>query len=208
VKMRLGLPVSFVNRLIVKRREEVASILLRLVQPSRGDSFLEVGGPSFGFEKASLHFGELLVLNNSRSHMRSLVSSCSHMKASFVVGDGCHLPLVDGAVDFCFSHATIEHIARQLRGIFCQETRRVCTKAYFVSTPNFRFPFEFHYLMPFFQFIPGGIRRLLRMFFSFPHVGSTEEIMLLTSNEIRALLGESSKVIGLNRSTLLGWTEH
>ena len=210
--MKLGLSVNLVERLIDNRREKAALVMVQLIQPKQNDTFLEIGGPSVEFKKASTQFGELLVLNRDRKHIASSISSDSYLQASFIVGDGCHIPFLDSCVNFCFSHATIEHVPPHLRNIFCQEMKRVSTKAYFITTPNFWFPFEFHYMMPFFQFLPRFLQKKMKKLFTFSHISENEEVALLRSIEIKALLGQTSEVVELNRligipATLLGWSK-
>ena len=69
----------------------------------------------------------------------------------------------DRAFDVVFSNSVIEHL-----GIFedqqsmAAEIRRV-GKRYYVQTPNRFFPIEPHFLVPFFQFLPIGLKaRMLR----------------------------------------------
>ena len=83
-----------------------------------------------------------------------------------VVGDGSDVKeFHDGQFDFVFSNSVIEHVgdfAVQKR--MADEVRRV-GNGYFVQTPNLYFPIEPHFLFPFFQFMPLGLKALLLRYF-------------------------------------------
>lgn len=76
-----------------------------------------------------------------------------------IVGDGCNMPeFADGSFDLTHSNSVIEHVgpfANMAR--FARETRRV-GRAYYLQTPNFWFPLEPHYGVPFVHWFPGPTR--------------------------------------------------
>jgi hypothetical protein len=67
----------------------------------------------------------------------------------------------DGEFDIVFSNSTIEHLGKyEDQKKMASEVARV-GKRYFVQTPNLFFPIEPHFLFPFFQFFPMGLRIFL-----------------------------------------------
>lgn len=85
---------------------------------------------------------------------------------SSLVGDGRAMPYFrDGQFDVAVSNATIEHVGTyEDQRRFASEIRRV-GRYYWVQTPNRYFPIEPHFLFPFFQFLPLGLRaRLVHRF--------------------------------------------
>ena len=79
--------------------------------------------------------------------------------AAWVAGDGRALPFADGAFDIVFSNSVIEHVgdsASQER--FAREVMRV-GRAYWVQTPNRRFPVEQHLLTPAVHWLPRAWQR-------------------------------------------------
>lgn len=119
--------------------------------------------------------------------------SPSHITASgqfdMVIGDGCALPLRDNSVDFVFSDNVIEHVSEERRENFVHEMRRVAKTGFLITTPNYWFPFEPHYHMPLFQFLPDAAReRLLRVArFGFVN-GLGETISLLSRRDLQRLI--------------------
>lgn len=79
-----------------------------------------------------------------------------------VVGDGTNMPeYADGAFDLAHSNSVIEHVGlyRNMAD-FARETRRV-GRAYYHQTPNFWFPLEPHYGLPFIHWLPEPTRLFL-----------------------------------------------
>lgn len=68
--------------------------------------------------------------------------------------------------DAVFSNSVIEHIpSAEGRKQFAAEIQRL-GRSYFVQTPNYWFPFEPHFLFPFFQFFPVRIKIFFLVNFS------------------------------------------
>jgi ubiquinone/menaquinone biosynthesis C-methylase UbiE len=113
-------------------------------------------------------------------------------KSTYAVFDGCSLPFPDKAFDIVFSNAVIEHImgpGRQRR--FAEEVMRV-GKSWFVTTPNYWYPFESHYHLPFIQFLPKNLQRKYNGLFG-THIpkGQTQELALLSARGLGELFPTS-----------------
>ena len=79
--------------------------------------------------------------------------------ALWVAGDGRALPFRDRAFDIVFSNSVIEHVGgRDSQEQFAREVARV-GRAYWVQTPNRRFPVEQHLLTPFVHWLPRAWQR-------------------------------------------------
>lgn len=108
---------------------------------------LDVGGSPeiWSFSKLK---PELTILN-----MPSALAPHSQ-HANLVGADGRMLPFSDGAFDIVFSNSVIEHVGnREDQQLFAREVARV-GKNYWIQTPNRRFPFEQHMMLPVIHFLP------------------------------------------------------
>jgi hypothetical protein len=84
-----------------------------------------------------------------------------------VIGDGRYLPIRDQSFDIVFSNSVIEHISTpddQRR--FAEEVRRT-GRAYWVQTPDRRFPLEPHLVTPFLHWLPKPARVAIARRFTF-----------------------------------------
>ncbi|RPJ77980.1 MAG: class I SAM-dependent methyltransferase, partial [Alphaproteobacteria bacterium] len=81
----------------------------------------------------------------------------AHVK--YVNGDGCNMKrFADQQFDVVFSNSVIEHVgAFDRQRLMADEIKRV-GKNYYIQTPNYWFPFEPHFLVFGFQFLPLKIK--------------------------------------------------
>lgn len=140
-----------------------------------------------------------------------------------IVGDARSIQAEDDSFDVVFSNSVIEHVGTYQDQL--QMAREVCRvgKCYFIQTPNKYFPLEPHFLFPFFQFLPIGLRIWLLQNFDlgwFPKTPDTqkareivESIHLLARDEFGRLFPHAAiyeeKVFGMTKSFVAygGWDE-
>ncbi|MFH1224997.1 MAG: methyltransferase domain-containing protein [Candidatus Diapherotrites archaeon] len=137
--------------------------------------------------------GRLIALNTSRHALSGLCET----PALCVVGDGCALPFKDKSVDMAFSNAVIEHAGSwERQRLFADEIRRV-GKGYIVCTPNRHFPYEPHFHLPLFQFMPAAVQRFLKGLMGKGHL----EVRLLSRGEMKGLFPDA-EVFGMTFDAL------
>ena len=138
-------------------------------------------------------------------------------RACLVFGDGCLLPFPDACFDIAFSNSVIEHVGGPAaQAQFAAEVRRV-SRAYWVQTPNRRFPVEQHLLTPLIHWLPKAWQRALvprvtvwgmltkstvdeRRFY-FEHY--LNDVRLLSAPEFSGLFPDGQMI----RERFCGWTK-
>jgi SAM-dependent methyltransferase len=162
------------------------------------DTLLDAGGNvGKGFTALRNFFKKVIVVDLSMGGLQKARVENENIHA--LIGNVCNIPLKDRSVDFIFSNALIEHIKKEERQLFAEEVRRVAKKGYFISTPNYWFPVEPHYLFPGWQYLPKRLRLFINRYFTlgFCKKGLYEDIDLLSRKELRRLFPEAN-IIGMS----------
>jgi hypothetical protein len=114
---------------------------------SESTRILDVGGSPEIWSYSKLK--PQLTILNMPSALLPHAGACN-----LVAADGRLLPFPDHAFDIVFSNSVIEHVGtRDDQHRFAHEVARV-GKKYWIQTPNRRFPFEHHVMLPGVHFLP------------------------------------------------------
>jgi hypothetical protein len=153
---------SYIDRLLVRIREEVFQRFMTVFQPQAADSILDIGASaddhisSNHFEKRYPHTSSLYAL--SRDHVPALITQFPGLRV--VEGDGRALPFAAASFDFVYSHAVIEHVgSREQQARFIEEALRVARKGVLLTTPNRWHPVETHTGLPLLHYLPPTLCR-------------------------------------------------
>lgn len=174
------------------------------MDPIKNHTLLDVGGSTgHGFTEIWDYFRRTIIVDINEKAMEVVRREMKY--AEVLVGNACNLPLSDKSVDYVFSNVVIEHIPKERRYLFVSEVKRVARKGYFITTPNYYFPYEPHYKMPFWQYLPEGIKKRLKQHFAIGHYGKGKykRIGLLSSKNLRQLFPKA-KIEGLR---MIIWSE-
>lgn len=185
---------NYIDRVLVRIRSEVTDSFMELMQPTAESKVLDVG--------VSAHdHGASNVLEQKYSWLQNLtalgVGDFWSLEEQFpglryVKGDGRSLPFEDGAFDFVYSHAVIEHIGMtDLQVRFMGELWRVARKGIFVTTPNRWHPVETHTGLPFLQFLPKSIHLVLFGLLGKHMYSTIDQLNLLGAVDLRRLAAEA-----------------
>jgi hypothetical protein len=164
---------------------------------SPGDRVLDVGGLPFNW--SLLPRSPRLVMLNV-----ALPSTMAPgPPAAWLIADGRRLPFRDGSFDLVYSNAVIEHVGDlESQRRFAAECRRVGL-AYYVQTPNRRFPVEVHLMRPFVHWLP---RRVQERVLGRRKSWFLREIRLLDRTEMRRLFDDAEiwheRVLGVSKSLI------
>jgi len=179
-----------------KSREKKYWLLQQLLQPPPEARILNLGASGTGigladqFESFYPHHERVVGGGLSVADVFDYAKSFPRVHAA--VFDGCALPFGDKSFDVVFSNAVIEHLPDwEAQRRFAAEVKRV-GRAWFVTTPNFWFPFEVHYRLPLVQFLSTPMQQRIGRV-----LGKTTYpvLNLLSRRQLRRLFPES-RVIG------------
>jgi ubiquinone/menaquinone biosynthesis C-methylase UbiE len=146
---------------------------------------LDIGGFSEGFENLAKMYQTIAINMELRQNIEGW---------NLVIGDGRQLPFIDKSIDIIICNSLLEHV-NEGREELIQEIRRVGKGNYFISVPYFFSPFEPHYLLPLFQFVPELKKfLLLRMGLKigWMNKGNYHKIRLFKKSQLKKLFPEAT----------------
>ena len=187
-------------RLLLKRfshrsREKKFALLSAVFCPCREDRVLDVGASGEVFLRYTFEdvypYPDRIVAGGCE--LEEVVSARRYYpQPRYAAFDGCCLPFPDKSFDLVFSNAVIEHIlgaGRQAE--LAREIMRV-GRSWFVTTPNYWYPFESHYHLPLIQFLPRPVQREYNRLLG-THIpkGNVQELALLSARQLARLFPTS-----------------
>jgi len=124
---------------------------------------LDVGGTEDYWNKINLIFGTNFqpIINNiskdelDQGNFSVIVDDCKSLSS-----------IKDNTFDIAYSNSVIEHLSTFEEQQEMADNLKRVSKYYFVQTPAFIFPFEPHFLFPFFHWLPRRIKIWLILHFS------------------------------------------
>jgi len=181
-----------------KSRRRKFDLFEAVLQPRPEDRVLDIGASGrlftpYTFEDFYPHPGRIVGGGVDLEEVRS--AKQTYPLPQYAIFDGCALPFRDKSFDVVFSNAVIEHVLGEgMQARFAGEVMRV-GKSWFVTTPNYMFPFESHYHLPFIQFLPRSAQRAYnRLFGTAIPKGEVQDLALLSSRDLRRLFPTASIV--------------
>lgn len=155
---------SIGSKLRAKRIAPMLKLIEQVYREKGQVNIIDIGGTA--------HYWGIIPENILRSHKVSVTvlnlptckSSEDYGVFKHIAGDACDMhTIADNSFDIAHSNSVIEHVGDWGRmNEFAREIERVATH-YFVQTPNYWFPVEPHYMMPFFHWLPKPTRVWLVM---------------------------------------------
>ena len=169
-----------------KSREKKYQLFIKQLNPKPEDIILNIGAGNGLFLESFYNNRErIIALDIELKMLLDLKRKYSEIQC--IVADARILPFKDKSVKIVFSNAVIEHVGANVnQKKFASEIRRVSQK-YYITVPNKYFPFEFHYRLPLYQFIPKSIQKWLFKKFKIGlwYENKWEDINLLSYRQLK-----------------------
>jgi hypothetical protein len=134
-----------------EQRQKLLWLLVRQFGVNKETYCLDIGGISEGFEE----LGKVCNAISINLELRKKIKGWN-----IITGDARQLPIKDKSIDLAYSVALLEHVHLGREEV-ASEINRVVQKGYLIAVPYYFSPLEPHYLVPFFQFVPESIKRIL-----------------------------------------------
>lgn len=152
-----------------KRFTLVEKIIRRELQSKSEISVLDAGGRIgyWAMLPTDLRSRVNLTLLNYGSELAAYaVEEYDGLRVENVSGNACNMPqYADRHFDIAHSNSVIEHVGGYVNMVaFANEVRRVAS-VYYIQTPNYWFPIDPHYAVPFIHWLPDALKlRILSQF--------------------------------------------
>jgi SAM-dependent methyltransferase len=171
-------------------RKRMFASLMRIAQPTAATTVLDVGVTSDRREDSNF-FEKLYPYPHSLTAVGLedaffLEQECPGLR--YIKADGLQLPFPDQSFDLVVSFAVLEHVgSRKNQKAFIEELCRV-GRTCFITTPNRWYPIEFHTVLPIIHWLPPSWFRTILRFLGKGFWAKEENLNLLSSKELLALI--------------------
>ena len=183
--------ISLASRVSYAARMRMFNRFMQIMQPSPGDTVLDIGVTSDTTFKESNFFEQLYpykeqivcVGTENGGHLEQTYPGIKFIQ----VEPGQSLPFADKQFDLVFSNAVIEHAGnRASQKAFIAEALRI-GKRVFITTPNRLFPVETHTALPLLHYLPPRFYRAVLGKTPLKFWSDEQNLNLLTKNSLAGL---------------------
>jgi hypothetical protein len=159
-------PYSIGSRFRTKRAIALLHLIEKNYQDHGSVNIADIGGTEKYWNIIPDDFLEKNYVNITLVNLPGSVFVQNNPRFNYIEADGCDLKqFADKSFHIAHSNSVIEHVGNWNRMVsFAREISRIAF-SYFVQTPNFWFPIEPHFMVPFFHWMPKPIQITLVMNF-------------------------------------------
>ena len=192
-----------------KARKTMYDLFIKVFSPNKTTSVLDLGVTPDQTLKESNFFEQLYPWKNNLTAVS--IEDASQLEQvfsglRFVQINGRDLPFKNNEFDIVFCSAVIEHVGtNEQQAAFVKESLRVAKK-FFFTTPNKKFPLDFHTMLPMIHWLPQPIHQKILRFLGYEFLSKTENLNLLSERTLLNIFlsAYEYKNIQIYRYRLLG----
>ena len=179
---------TFIDKIIIKKREEIIKIINLLTQNEEFHDVLDIGTTENSNHKSSnIIIKNLKYFNKYKSiSIQKITSNFFKEKLNKSITDDFYQSEIDKfKSDVVISNATIEHVGNFDQQIkMCTNISLLAKKYFIIITPNRYHPLEFHTKLPLIHWLPKKIHRLILKFLGFHMLAKEQNLNLLSKNDL------------------------
>jgi ubiquinone/menaquinone biosynthesis C-methylase UbiE len=180
------------SKVAYKARVKIYNHFIKMIKPGENCTILDMGvTPDTTLPETN--FLEK-VYPYTRNITMASIEDASNLEqifkgTRFVQLDGSGtFPFKNNEFDILFCSAVLEHVGDyDMQRLFIEECARVAKEVY-LTTPNKRFPIEFHTYLPCIHWLPRKAHQKILRLFGMHFWAETKNLNLLTRRKLRSLL--------------------
>ena len=183
---------NFLLNITKNNREQIHNLFLKNTFYNNDCSLLDIGTTADTHESNNIILQKTVNNNNisclSNQDLSILKKKFPHVK-EFFLGDAKKTNFIDNSFDIVFSSAVIEHVGSFQNQInFIKECARIGKYQVFITTPNRYYPVDFHTRLPFLNWLPKKINRVILKLIGFKFYSLEENLNLLSKDNISEIM--------------------
>ena len=179
---------TFFDKIIVKNRLKMASLIKNYLKDEELDDVLDIGSTNdFKNESSNFLIKNLKIFKNYKSISDQKIELSFFSKAlnKSITDNFSDLELEEYKSDIVISNATIEHVGSLENQIkMCENIIKLTKKYFIIITPNRYHPVEFHSKLPLLHWLPKIIHRRILTLIGMKFLADEKNLNLLSHYDL------------------------
>ena len=205
---------NFVERIIVKKRNEMLNLIISKIETIKINNLLDVGTTSDAeYESSNSITTNIKDLKEYKSlAIQDIENNFFHIKYKRSITENfTNEDIEKMSADLVISTATIEHVGSEDNQIkMIENCSKLSKKIFVITTPNRFYPIEFHTKIPFIHWLPKKLHRILLKMIGLKEFSEESNLNLLSESDIINIFKKFDKKIkfSIHKIKLFGITSN